>query len=134
MLCAPLSSASGSDGPVPVSSVNPVRGLYVGDREALPPLEYPDHPAKLKGPHKPVIVKGALRRFLGQDVSTRPAITRFISNYVRARHLRLQDDKTKFRPDADLRAVLGVEECTFLQVRQVMDESDVQTWGGVPRS
>lgn len=116
MLCAPLSSASGSDGPVPVSSVDPVRGLYVGDREALPPLEYPDHPAKLKGPHKPVIVKGALRRFLGQDVSTRPAITRFISNYVRARHLRLQDDKTKFRPDADLRAVLGVEECTFLQI------------------
>lgn len=69
MLCAPLSSASGSDGPVPVSSVDPVRGLYVGDREALPPLEYPDHPAKLKGPHKPVIVKGALRRFLGQDVT-----------------------------------------------------------------
>eukprot|EP00170_Pyropia_yezoensis_P004088 contig_16856_g4099 len=85
-------------------------------REALPTLEYPDHPAKLKGPHKPVIVNGDLRRFLGRDVSTRPAIARYISRYVKARGLQVQVDQTKFRPDADLRAILGVEECTFLQI------------------
>ncbi|KAK1864091.1 hypothetical protein I4F81_006641 [Pyropia yezoensis] len=116
MLCAPLSAAAGSDGPVPVSAVGPVRGLSMGDREALLPLEYPEHPAKLKGPHKPVVVNGVLRRFLGRGVSTRPAITRYISRYVRARGLQVQDDRTKFRPDANLRAILGVEECTFLQI------------------
>ncbi|KAK1862161.1 hypothetical protein I4F81_004736 [Pyropia yezoensis] len=115
MLCAPLSAAAGSDGPVPVSAVGPVRGLSMGDREALLPLEYPEHPAKLKGPHKPVVVNGVLRRFLGRGVSTRPAITRDISLYMRARGLQVQDDRTKFRPDANLRAILGVEECTFLQ-------------------
>lgn len=128
MLCAPLSAAAGSDGPVPVSAVGPVRGLSMGDREALLPLEYPEHPAKLKGPHKPVVVNGVLRRFLGRGVSTRPAITRYISRYVRARGLQVQDDRTKFRPDANLRAILGVEECTFLQVRHVTDECGVQKW------
>lgn len=107
-----------------------MRGLHMDAREALPTLEYPDHPAKLKGPHKPVIVNGDLRRFLGRDVSTRPAIARYISRYVKARGLQVQVDQTKFRPDADLRAILGVEECTFLQVRIVIGEWCAQVEGG----
>ncbi|KAK1867825.1 hypothetical protein I4F81_010324 [Pyropia yezoensis] len=116
MLLAPLSSAARSNGPMPVSAEDSLRGLHMDAREALPTLEYPDHPAKLKGPHKPVIVNGDPRRFLGRDVSTRPAIARYISRYVKARGLQVQVDQTKFRPDADLRAILGVEECTFLQI------------------
>lgn len=104
------------------------------DREARPTLEYPGHPAKLKGPHKPLIVRGYLRRFLGREVSTHPAIATYISRYVRVRCLQVQDDQTRFRPDSDLRAILGVEECTFLQVRQVIDECGVQKWRAVPRS
>lgn len=39
----------------------------------------------------------------------------FISMDVRARGLPVQVDQTTFRLDADLPAILGVEQCTFLQ-------------------
>ena len=87
-----------------------------GKRLAIGPADYPPDPAMLKGVHTPVVVTGALRKLCGVPVSTRPALVRFISRYVKTNKLQRATDKRFFAVDAELRAVLGVDECSFLLV------------------